>query len=136
MPRTRSSGSLNSGNLLAGITPDFDRLGAGFEWAILPGNPADFVSEDFDVAITTPGTANANGSTITWDMGRVERCAVWTDYQSAQMLTWASKDGIIWKQCSIAQIGHTFAGLWRFIELRVPNGVGAINYIKVIAYRM
>ena len=117
--------SRNTQNLLKGITPVFTN------WTTEPGTLDDLVYEEFDREITTHGVSAA-AAKITYDLGRIERIIVVTDNQYSDMITWASKNAITWRQCTLSHVA-TFVGQYRYLEIRC--GVHAdVKFIKTVVY--
>lgn len=117
----------NTSNVLAGITPAFTN------WSVQPGTLAEMVEETFDKALSTPGTSLA-GAKITYDLGVAKRIIVVTDNQFADMITWASLDGITWRDCTLNNVA-AFFGVYRYLEIRC-GAHATVTYIKLIAYNI
>jgi len=114
----------NTKNLLKGIIPTF------VNWTTLPGTLDDMVYEEYSRPLATPGVSAA-GAKITYDLGSIQRILVLTNNSYSDMITWASKDGIAWRECT-GNVG-VFAGQYRYIEIRC--GVHAsVAYIRTLVY--
>ena len=120
-----NANSRNTKNLLAGITPTFTN------WTAEPGTLEDLVYEEYDRALTTPGTCDA-GAKITYDIGSARRVIIFTCHQFADMITWASSDGVTWRQCTIGAVS-AFAGVYRYFEIR-NDAHPVVDWIKTIVY--
>lgn len=117
--------SRNTRNLLQGITPTFTN------WTTIPQTLDDLVYEEYDRGITVHGVSAANAK-ITWDLGRIERVIVLNDNNYSDMLTYASKNAITWRQCTLDNVG-VFGGLYRYFEIRC-GAHADVEFIKMLVY--
>lgn len=116
----------NNKNQLTGLTPVFSG------WTQNPGTNADLVDEVFSKVLTTSGNAGA-GATITYDLGTPARLSGFVSNQYADNLMFGSLDSITWRQLTISG-SASFAGVYRYIQMKSTGAHAAIAYLKFLVY--